>query len=258
MKVELIDKTPHALELLIFTKSTRLQADQTLKDIILWAHEKKLGELAYMKDTIKSSWEFVNYTFAISGVSRAFTHQLVRTRNGRYAQESQRTVDVRENGVVDPKFPVPDEDGLLELWYGAIRDSFDAYVALIAEGMPVQDARGVLPTATATSIIAQFSLRTLHEMAITRLCVRTQGEYQNVFRAMKDEVVKLHPWAEPFIRVGCAQNGICVFPRYTQCPIQPYTYNSQREHHAIVETIAARAESIRHEAVPVAKEGRTM
>ena len=256
MKVTLIDRTQDALELLLFTKNTRLQSGEGMAEVRAWPEEKKLAELAYMRDTIKSSWEFVNYTFLIEGVSRAFTHQLVRTRTGHYAQESQRTVDVRENGVVTP-------DGLEAIhrtqFLAATDRAIENYCDMVDDGVPVQDARGALPIAISTSIIASFSLRTLHEMAIVRLCTRTQGEYQDVFRAMKAEVVAVHPWAEPFIRVGCATNGICVFPRYTQCPIYPLTYNASGDvHKERVAEIAAKVEAVRHEAQPQSNKGRTM
>lgn len=257
MKVELIDYTHNALDLLLYTKNTRLKGEVTIDDIFNWEHEKKLEHLAYMRDTIKSSWEFVNYTFEISGVTRAFTHQLVRTRNGRYAQESQRTVDVRKHPVVKPVTAQRDEL-LGNAWNDFEFDAMANYEYLIEHGMPVQDARGILPTNVTTSIIAQFSLRTLHEMALVRLCTRTQGEYQNVFRAMKDAAIRVHPWAENFIQVNCVATGLCAFPRYTECPIQQYTYNADEGYKADKDVIKAEWEGQRHEAIPVAKNGRTM
>jgi len=270
MKVELIDYTRESLALLLYTKNTRLQGGQTLFDIKNWPMEKKLEHLAYMRDTIKSSWEFVNYTFEISGVTRAFTHQLVRTRNGRYAQESMRTVDVRDAEVAIPKQMLPEnthgENLLSEFNFSDMADdAMNNYQSLIDAGMPPQDARGILPTNVCTSIIAQFSLRTLHEMAAVRLCTRTQGEYQDVFRAMKSAVVEVHPWVDDFIQVACVNTGVCIFPRYTECPVQFVTYNGNdpaetagRTHDAVKATIKHVWENHRHEASPVAKDGRTM
>jgi len=255
MKVTLLDTTRASLALLLYTKNTRLQGGQTLEDIVQWPEEKKLEHLAYMRDTIKSSWEFVNYTFEISGVTRAFTHQLVRTRNGRYAQESMRTVDVSEARVKVPKGD-PDLQTGFDMYAGLAMSN---YRDLIEQGMPPQDARGILPTNVCTSIIAQFSLRTLHEMAAVRLCTRTQGEYQDVFRAMKAAVVEVHPWADDFIQVACANTGVCAFPRYTECPIQLQTYNASKNSHEMVKQDVKDAwERERHEAVPVAKGGVTM
>lgn len=256
MKVKLIDYTADALALLLYTKNTRLQGgESSLFAIRQWPEHKKLEHLAYMKDTIKSSWEFVNYTFEISGVTRAFTHQLVRTRNGRYAQESMRTVDVRNNPVKVPTVDDKDFQADIDAMFGCIVSD---YADLIDRGMPVQDARGILPTNATTSIIAQFSLRTLHEMALVRLCTRTQGEYQDVFRAMKAAVCKVHPWADDFIQVQCAWNGICAFPRYKECPIQRYTHNAELTHDKVVNDCRWASDNLRHEATPVVKDGTTM
>lgn len=265
MKVKLIDYTVDALPLLLYTKNTRLQGGQSKADIVAWPEEKKLEHLAYMRDTIKSSWEFVNYTFEISGVTRAFTHQLVRTRNGRYAQESMRTVDVSGAEVMKPDICEGDTH-MNGAWNDFTFDAMANYEELIHMGMPVQDARGILPTNVTTSIIAQFSLRTLHEMAIVRLCTRTQGEYQDVFREMKQRVVEVHPWAEDFIQVGCVNTGVCVFPRYTECPINKLCYNGDRSkvamidvpHDIVLGLIKKEWEGNRHEATPKAKDGTTM
>ena len=258
MKIRLIDHTQNALELLLYTKNTRLQGGQSIGDIRNWPLEEKLKHLAYMRDTIKSSWEFVNYTFEISGVTRAFTHQLVRTRTGRYAQESMRTVDVSDAEVKQPIFSNPLDDAV---WNSGVNNSMYAYKKLIEGGAPPQDARGILPTNVCTSIIAQFSLRTLHEMALVRLCTRTQGEYQDVFRAMKKVVVAIHPWADDFIQVNCVATGCCAFPRYTECPIQKYTFNGEAtagDANYIKRNIKKHFDNTRHEATPVVKDGRTM
>ena len=88
MKVKLINYTDDAKNLLLFTKNTRLMNVENAYDAIKkWPDEKKQGELDYMLRTIKSSWEFVEYTFDIRDVTRAFTHQFVRTRQASYAQQ---------------------------------------------------------------------------------------------------------------------------------------------------------------------------
>ena len=95
MKVKLINYTSDAVNLLLFTKNTRLMDDDNaLSKIKTWSEEKKQEELDYMLKTIRSSWEFIDYTFNIRDVSRGFTHQFVRTRQASYAQQSQRTVDM--------------------------------------------------------------------------------------------------------------------------------------------------------------------
>jgi len=81
MKVELVNYTQDAVDLLLFTKNTRLMPDDdAYKRIAEWEWEKKQAELDYMLNTIRSSWEFIDYTFNVRDVTRGFTHQFVRTR----------------------------------------------------------------------------------------------------------------------------------------------------------------------------------
>ena len=247
MKVNLINWTSAAMETLIYTKGTRLQHEVSFADITNMPYEEKLDELRYMRDTIKSSWEFVDYIFEIKGVTRAFTHQLVRTRTGAFAQESQRTVDVRNSNVINTS-----GDNFFDV---IAKGVIDDYGRMIDRGTPVQDARGILPTNIETSIIAKFNLRTLHEMGLLRLCVRTQGEYQRVFKAMIEEVFKVHPWSKEFIKVKCAWDGVCAFPRYTECPIQSITIAVSEDYKAAIEEAWS---DLQYEANPKAKNGRTM
>lgn len=228
MQVKLINYTQNALETLLYTKNTRLQAVASIEEVAAWPMEKKLLELDYMLKTIQSSWEFVDYTFEITGVSRAFTHQLVRTRQGSYAQQSQRTVDMSDSFefVWSANLENLPEDAIDE--FEKIVTNIDlSYGVLIKKGVPPQDARGILPTNTATAIIAKFDLRTLSDMAKKRLCTRTQGEYQEIFKAMKAAVVEVHPWAEKFIRVYCSAVGVCQFANYKECPIKPQIFNPE-------------------------------
>lgn len=256
MNVKLLSYTPDAMNLLLRTKNTRLGFDS---DPALWDDAKRAEHLAYMKDTIKSSWEMVDYTFEISGVTRAFTHQLVRTRTGSYAQESQRTVDVRDNEIEKPESVTNGSERLSQLWDDVLLNVKNTYAIMIDRGVPVQDARGILPTNMTTSIIAKFSLRTLHEMAKVRLCVRTQGEYQTVFREMRQRVVETHPWVDEFqfIEVNCVASGTCAFPRYgkTSCPIYDPAMDMGAVQRAARERFWAAGLSV---AVPVAKDGKTM
>lgn len=234
MKVELVNFTKDALETLVFTKSTRLKmsADgfQTFVDM---PYEQKMREWEYMQNTIKSSWEFVDYIFAITGVTRAFTHQLVRHRIGTsFAQQSQRTVDMSGFDYVVPEGMDGDAEQL-QVYHGAMADINDAYQHLVnITQTPPQDARGILPTNVSTNIIFKANLRTLNGMCGERLCVKAQGEFQNVMRAIREVVIGVHPWAEPALRVHCAQHGTCAFPTFSGCPIKDGVFdpNTGRRH----------------------------
>jgi len=247
MKVTMLDYQLDAIDILIFTKNTRLRQEVTLEDIKHWPYNQKLDHLEYMKHTIQSSFEFVRYIFNIEGVSRNFTHQLVRTRNACYAQESQRTVDVRNSEVLG----LGDD----HLTQEAANLSMRAYGHLIDCGVPVQDARSILPTGIETSITMGVSLRELMHMGEVRLCTRTQGEYQEVFKAMKAEVLKVHPYFKGFIEVYCVKHGTCCFPNYKECPVQEHVMGVEQDH---LDHILEIWENTNHVANPVAKDGKTM
>jgi flavin-dependent thymidylate synthase len=198
MKVTLISHTTEAENLLIFTKSTRLNMSPGLMDDIrTWPEERKLKELEYMSKTIPSSWEFVDYVFLVEGVSRAYTHQQVRTRAASYAQQSMRVTNQSDFDYVFTENNVADIVAFakIQLLLGAIKNT---YRELIELGQPTEDARGILPTNIATNIVCKFNLRTFVELAKSRTGGRTQSEYQRVVGAMADEVLKVHPWAELF------------------------------------------------------------
>jgi flavin-dependent thymidylate synthase len=207
VKVSLIRYTPDALQMLVGTKTTRLRGKKP-EDM---SEAELYDAYKYMLDTIRSPFDFVDYIFNIEGVSKNMTHQLVRTRAGAYQQESSRAVEVNE--IVQPDKFLNDET-LATIWHDAVADAEASYKELLSAGADLQDARAILPSNFATNIQAKFSLRTLSDMAKVRLCVRTGGEYQNAFRLMREEVLKVHPWADPLIQVSCVATGQCAFPRY--------------------------------------------
>ncbi len=230
MKVTLLNYTQDARELLLLTKGARLLKSgeifsvDTIKN---WSEEQKEKELDYMLKTIKSSWEFVDYVFMIEGGSRAFTHQFVRTRTGSsFAQQAQRVVDMSNFEYVTPRGLK--ESGDKKVAYDkAMGNINEEYKKLLQLDVPPQDARGVLPTNVSTNIIAKFNLRTLSDMAQKRLCPRTQGEYQDIFKEMRKLILEVHPWAEKFIRVYCAAVGVCQFPNFKECPIKGGLFNPE-------------------------------
>lgn len=229
MKVTLISHTPNALATLVYTKSTRLKMTATgFDEILAMPEEKLLEEWEYMKNTIKSSWEFLEFLFLIEDVSRAFTHQLVRHRIGtKFAQQSQRTVDM---GGFDFIMPPPglDDPGIADEFQLACEAIDDSYKRLTNDfGVKPQDARALLPTNVSTNINFGSNLRTLHDMARLRLCTKTQGEFQDVFRAMRDEVARVLPWAASVLLVECCWSGTCAFPTFPteDCELKPFVYD---------------------------------
>lgn len=200
IKVDLFDFTSDAASKLIFTKSTRLNMTPNLfHEISTMGVERKKEELEYMSRTIPSSWEFVNYSFIIQNVTRGFTHQFVRTRQGSYAQQTMRILEMAEFSYRIPPRIAQAGGELLEVYIETmehIQHGYDRMIELKAE---VEDARGVLPTNIHTNIACKFNLRTMSELARSRTGTRTQDEYREVLDMMLDEILKVHPWADSFL-----------------------------------------------------------
>jgi thymidylate synthase (FAD) len=223
MKVDLINHTSDADSLLLFTKETRLElAPGKLEEFKKLSQVEREEKLKYVFGTISSSWEFVDYVFLITGVTRAFTHQLVRHRVGTsFAQQAQRVAQMKGFGYLTTGTVNDDEDMKYEYQEG-MKDIQLRYDNLLDMGARPQDARGLLPTNILTNIVFKVNLRALSGMLETRLCVRAQGEFQKVAHAMKAEAVAVHPWAEPVLNCFCVVYGRCKWPRYQDCPIKKH------------------------------------
>jgi thymidylate synthase (FAD) len=128
--------------------------------------------------------EHATYTFAIEGVSRALTHQLVRHRLASYNQQSQRYVSYKDL----PEFIVPPlvaaNPVALELFNASNKRAFEGYLALRAAGVEAEDARYLLPNAMETKIAVTMNVRELMHFFELRCCKRAQWEIRNMAQLM--------------------------------------------------------------------------
>ena len=194
------DPARHAAALLIFAKNTRLEMDPSgFFDAYKMDYEKVLEELGYICRTIPSAWEFINYTVLIRGVSRGFTHQLVRTRTASFAQQTMRVLEMDENFDYYTGPTISDSEDRSS-WYDSIMETLGKdYKALIKMGAKAEDARGILPTNIKTNIMVNMNLRTVAEMICKRSSPRVQGEYREFIQKLRTLVVAIHPWADMFL-----------------------------------------------------------
>ena len=129
-----------------------------------------------MKSGHFSTLEHVSYTFAVDGVSRALTHQLVRHRLASFNQQSQRYVKFAGDvEVVKPPTVAAQED-TSRVFDEAIDAVVDAYHKLLDAGVPAEDARYLLPNAAETKIVITMNIRELLHFLSLRCCNRAQWE----------------------------------------------------------------------------------
>lgn len=134
----------------------------------------KLGHL--------SPLEHANFTFSVSGISRAASHQLVRHRIASYSQLSQRA-HTPDDFVVPPEIAKDKEAAAV------FRKHVEATLAVCEElsaRFRKEDIRYLLPQAMATSLIITMNCRTLLHFFEQRCHVAAQWEIRQLANAMRD------------------------------------------------------------------------
>lgn len=183
--------------------------ENSLKAIL--SHVIDLGHLSVV--------EHASFTFAISGVSRALTHQLVRHRIASYSQQSQRYVKFTDAKYVIPPSIEKDEK-IKERFEEFMRRAWDEYNYLLGKGIPEEDARYVLPNAAKTNIIVTMNARSLLNFFELRCCMHAQWEIRELAWKMLEEVKKIAPTIFEKAGPPCKTKGICPEKR-KDCPWYP-------------------------------------
>ena len=155
-----------------------------------------------------STLEHASYSFAIDGVSRALTHQLVRHRLASYNQQSQRYVSY----VDEPQFIIPPsiaaDPAILGRYNAANIAAFAAYRELLDAGVPAEDARYLLPNAMETKIVVTMNVRELLHFFELRCCKRAQWEIRDLALRMLEIAEPTAPYL--FMDAGAScRRGPC-------------------------------------------------
>lgn len=163
-----------------------------------------------------SPLEHASFTFAVEGVSRALTHQLVRHRLASYSQQSQRYVDASHFEYVIPP-AIAANSAARERFETFMEETGEVYRELKAlleqdgrkGSQSNEDARFVLPQATASKIVLTMNCRELLHFFEQRCCMRAQWEIRNI----ADEMLRICKDVLPeiFQRAGasCERLGYC-------------------------------------------------
>lgn len=147
-----------------------------------------------MKSGHFSTLEHVSYTFAVDGVSRALTHQLVRHRLASFNQQSQRYVKFKDGLNTIKPSTVAENDEANAVFDEAIEAAVAAYGKLLEAGIPAEDARYLLPNAAETKIVITMNVRELLHFFELRCCNRAQWEIRELAHAMLDLVRPTAPY----------------------------------------------------------------
>ncbi|MDK2982916.1 MAG: thymidylate synthase [Thermococcaceae archaeon] len=217
LKVKLVNYTPKPLETVTwaalisyweeweseaFERVTRTDVENHLPRVLGYGHESIL--------------EHAVFTFAIEGISRVASHQLIRHRIASYTQQSQRYIKLNPEDV-EETFVIPEgvkeNPELYEKWKKLMREAIELYEETYARGIHQEDARFILPQAVRTKIVVTMNLRELKHFLGLRACERAQWEIREVAWKMLEEIAKrddLRPiikWAK--LGPRCISLGYC-------------------------------------------------
>jgi thymidylate synthase (FAD) len=189
-KVDLIAYTPDPNKVI---ETALLQCQESYDNI-----EKKRKNLKFSK-RIENIFKFghlgvlehASATFQITGISRVFSHQLVRHRVASYAQMSQRVVPVEKMGYIVP--PSINSDAL-KLYVATIDACESSYKILIEKyGIPSEDARFLLPNATETQLVVTMDFRSWLHFLKLRLDKTAQWEIRQVAQMIYQQLKVISP-----------------------------------------------------------------
>ncbi|RJQ16264.1 MAG: FAD-dependent thymidylate synthase [Nitrospiraceae bacterium] len=204
---------------------------ESLKDKIEAKDQKafveKLVKMGHM-----SPIEHPSFTFAVEGISRACSHQLVRHRLASFSQQSQRYVseksEVKETfEYIIPPLIAEDQEAkkVFEDFMNEAQKTYDFLVEKLNEKgikgeSANQDARFILPNAAETKIMVTMNARELLHFFRQRCCERAQWE----IRQMAEEMLKLVREVAPTIFHKAGPGCL-----YTPCPEGEYSCGKIKE-----------------------------
>ena len=83
------------------------------------------------------------------------------------------------------------------------------YEKMIAQGIPAEDARFVLPNAATSSLVVSLNLREMIHLANIRLCTNAQQEIRMTVKKMCDAVIEKDSWLGEYLVPKCEVSGSC-------------------------------------------------
>jgi thymidylate synthase (FAD) len=192
MKVELIDYTENGIrkiaKLARATRKVSLETDEQYLRNIDDLRDIKGKDEKFVKSLLKVNHlgilEYINFTFHVSEISRALTHQLVRHRIASYLQMSSRHVKPDKKGYVVP-ITIGDENAARDIYDQATRMAFEHYKVLVEDyNIPIEDARYILPPAFYTHISITMNARELRHFFELRCDKHAQWEIRELSNRM--------------------------------------------------------------------------
>lgn len=156
-----------------------------------------------LKGGLQTALETQVIIFAVSGVSRTCTHQLVRSRKASFHQQSQRASYYGDRPEARMPESVFRNERARDAWLRAKDVSDIAYRIACEEDISYQDARFILLEGTNNYILCEYNVREFMNVFAYRGCSMFSWEIVHVMREMRRLLVEAHPWIEPYVKISC-------------------------------------------------------
>ena len=215
MQVELLYHTPDP-ERAVATAARLCYAPVGASELMESLSEERIRKVltTILESGHFSTLEHASYTFAIDGVSRALTHQLVRHRLASFNQQSQRYVKFSDGlDTIKPESIANNEEAN-RLFDEMIERTVEAYQAFLDAGIPAEDARYILPNAAETKIVVTMNIRELLHFFNIRCCNRAQWEIRELAWKMLELARPTAPFIFADAGPGCVR-GACTEGKMT-------------------------------------------
>lgn len=193
--------------------------------------EKRQAWSDMQQTALQAPLEFVHLHFFVEGVTRAFTHQMIRQRTAVYAQESLRFAvvhDLMDRVQPPPSIAIlPSDHPMRREWDTTVGHIGDAYNMMVANNIPAEDARGLLPHAVTTRLHYATNLRALVDTIGKRSCTQAQFEWRLFVMGVCNELNKIsYQWkliTDYLLKPVCFHTGKCEFKATEdrKCKIRP-------------------------------------
>lgn len=175
---------------------------------------KKEGKDNIYKDDLKEALKYANVSFVLEGINRVQS-TLICELKASYVQQSQRYVTMKEDSYIVPELKGEDNvkaKKLIEkafLLYDKMSklksDEFKGRpkVENYLYGIPLEDARYIIPLAAKTNISVAMSADKLLDL----FYLLNDCRYKNIFKDVKAEFIKLLPMSlASFLKELCKKN----------------------------------------------------
>jgi thymidylate synthase (FAD) len=218
MKVKIIAYTPNPEEVVASAAKlcySKVGVDEIQENLTEEGIEKFVSMLSAIGH--HSPLEHCTFTFAVEGISRACSHQLVRHRIASYSQQSQRYVKLDKFDYIIPT-AIENNEFAKDIFLNAMEQDQKAYNGIVEELMneyiassgytlasiprseynrleklAIEDARYVFPNACETKIVFTMNVRTLMNFFTHRCCDRAQWEIRDLANEMLIQVKEIAP-----------------------------------------------------------------